>query len=321
MSGSFDLRHLRYFVVVAEELNFRRAAERLFISQPPLSRQIRELEQILGTTLLQRDTTRVQLTAAGKIALARAQRLLAEADDLVAAVKHARTAANRPLRIAASIAIPVSKQKELREAWQAALGADSLEVEFGESKKLQPRVRQRQFEFALLGGPGDFSGLESAELQSFPLVVTVAKSHAPAGKAAVRLKDMQGLPLFWFPRSYNPVYYDHCARVFDKARFAPEYIHVAPGQLATLERIRQGEGFSLLTTAQIEMKFDGVVHRALREGAALAVSLHAVWHADASDPARAVQVRKLVAASRKVLATRPVARVNIRRQTARSEGM
>ena len=77
MRSKLDLRHLRYFVVVAEELNFRRAAERLFISQPPLSRQIRELETILGTTLLERDTTRVQLTAAGRLALRRAKKLLA----------------------------------------------------------------------------------------------------------------------------------------------------------------------------------------------------------------------------------------------------
>jgi DNA-binding transcriptional LysR family regulator len=317
MSGSFDLRHLRYFVAVAEELNFRRAAERLFISQPPLSRQIRELEQIVGAKLLERDTTRVQLTAAGKIALARAQKLLTDADDLVLAVKQASAAARRPLRIAASIVIPVSKQTQLRNAWLAALGADALEVEFGESKKLQPRVRQRQFDFALLGGPGDFRGLESEEVQNFPLVVTVSASHAAAGKREVRLIDMQGTPLFWFPRSYNPAYYDHCARIFKESGFAPEYIHVPPGQLSTLERIRSGEGFSLLTTAQVEMKVDGVVHRPLKEGARLGVSLHAMWHADAWTAERAAQLRELVAASRQVLAHKRGARTAASRRTAR----
>ncbi len=304
MRSKLDLRHLRYFVVVAEELNFRRAAERLFISQPPLSRQIRELETILGTTLLERDTTRVQLTAAGRLALRRAKKLLAEADDFVKAIEQARLSA-RPLRIAASIAIPVTRQQELRDAWQAALGVDELTVEYGESKKLQPRVRQRQSDFALLGGPGDFRGLQSEEVQNFPLVVTMAADHPAASKRVVRLMDMQGTRLFWFPRAYNPAYFEHCAEAFEQVGFVPDYIPVAPGQLATLERIKHGEGFSLLTTAQVDMKIDGVVHRPLKEGARLGVSLHAVWHDDPADPAHARRVRAFVAATRRVLSAQP----------------
>src|SRR5262249_58415041 len=81
MNPRFDLRHLRYFVAVADELSFRRAAERLHISQPPLSRQIRELEARLGLQLLERDTRTVKLTPAGEAALKRARKILADVES------------------------------------------------------------------------------------------------------------------------------------------------------------------------------------------------------------------------------------------------
>ena len=80
---AIELRHLRAFVAVAEELNFGRAATRLFVSQPALSRQIRSLERHLGCALLRRSTHRVELTLAGDALLDRARRLLADMDDAV----------------------------------------------------------------------------------------------------------------------------------------------------------------------------------------------------------------------------------------------
>ncbi|WP_157073316.1 LysR family transcriptional regulator, partial [Kribbia dieselivorans] len=79
-----ELRHLRYFVAVAEEKNFSRAAERLLMAQPPLSQAIRQLERDLGVTLLARSTRKVDLTPAGGVFLVRARRILADADDAAA---------------------------------------------------------------------------------------------------------------------------------------------------------------------------------------------------------------------------------------------
>jgi len=117
----------------------------------------------------------------------------------------------------------------------------------------------------------------------------------------VALRDMQGTPLFWFPRTYNPAYFNHCARAFEQIGFTPQYLYVAPGQLTTLERISHGEGFSLLTVAQTEMKIDGLVHRPLQEGAMLGVSLVATWPADPDDAGKARLARRFVTACRQVL--------------------
>jgi monoterpene epsilon-lactone hydrolase len=86
-SDGIELRHVRSFVAVAEELNFRRAAERLYITQPALSRQIRALERLVGAQLLRRSTHRVELTLAGEALLGRARRLLSDVDDAVHAVR------------------------------------------------------------------------------------------------------------------------------------------------------------------------------------------------------------------------------------------
>lgn len=300
MNLRFELRHLRYFVAVAEELNFRRAAERLFISQPPLSRQIRELESALGVRLLARDTSTVRLTPAGEAAYRDAKKLLAEAEAFGERMEALRQEASSSVRVAASVAIPIAKHKPLEAAWRQSLDVANLQIEFAESKKLLPQLRQGQFDLGLLGGPADFRGLEHELVQTLPLVVTLSQDHPAAKRRSVSLKDMQGTPLFWFQRGYNPDYFDHCAAEFDRIGFRPEYVYVAPGQLVTLERISHGEGFSLLSIAQTEMKIRGVVHRPLKEGRALGISLIAAWRAGA-DPDHAARAQRFVAATRKVL--------------------
>jgi DNA-binding transcriptional LysR family regulator len=130
----FEFRHLYYFVAVAEELNFRRAAERLSISQPPLSRQIREFEAIVGARLLERSTTAVKLTPAGELALRRARQLLAEADVFSCGLHEADRLGARP-RVALSVAIPATNHPALISGWKAALDAESVQLETGETKR------------------------------------------------------------------------------------------------------------------------------------------------------------------------------------------
>src|SRR5437763_3467094 len=100
MSGSIELRQLRYFVAVAEELHFGRAAERLHMSQSPLSRAIRDLERDLGVVLFVRTTRRVELTPSGSVLLERSRRALAEIDAAIADARRSAQADNDVLRIA-----------------------------------------------------------------------------------------------------------------------------------------------------------------------------------------------------------------------------
>jgi len=108
-------------------------------------------------------------------------------------------------------------------------------------------LRRQKFDFALLGFPTDLAGFEKETVHTVALVVTLPSRHVGARRKLVSLQDLAGLPLFWFKRPFNPPYFDHCARVFDTLRPALTFINVPPGQLSTLDRIRQGEGFALLT--------------------------------------------------------------------------
>src|SRR3954449_4992639 len=111
-----EIRHLRAFVAVAEELNFSRAATRLYLSQPALSRQIRALERLLGCELLRRSTHRVELTVAGSALLDRARRLLADLDEAVAATQSVGgELANRMATMWAPVLVVASADRDIQE--------------------------------------------------------------------------------------------------------------------------------------------------------------------------------------------------------------
>ncbi len=304
MHARFELRHLRYFVAVAEELSFRRAAERLHISAPPLSRQIQELETILGASLFKRTNNSIRLTPAGEAMYKCAIKLLAEAEAVALEMASAAPQSLSMLRIAVSIGVPISQRKLLEAAWKNAMEVDVLEIEYGESRQLLQLVRQKQYDFALVGSPGDFNGLECSVIQTLPLSVTIASNHSAARKPMVSLHDLGKMPLFWFPRSYNPSYFDHCAKVFKEVGYQPDYCYVAADDLRAYERISQCDGFVLMTTAQLAAKRKGVVHRPLKEGKLLGISLLAAWIGDSGNKVKAEQAKRFVAAAKKVLGAR-----------------
>ena len=299
MNARFDLRQLRYFVAVADELSFRRAAERLHISQPPLSRQIRSLETRLGLRLFERDTRTVALTAAGEAALKRARRILADVEAFGTELATWRD--STVVRVGATVAISVGTHKRLEKAWKAALGERArLRVEIAKTSVLIAGLRRRELDFALIGMHPPLDGFERAPLHSIPLVAAMYPGHPAAKKKVVGLRDLGEGPVFWLRRSYNPDYFDYCAKVFARSGFNPRFILVDPGQLTTLLRVAHGDGSTLVRPSQVEM-VKGIVYRPLKEGKALAIVIDAIWPRDGSDPQRARRNRLLRETARAVL--------------------
>ncbi len=303
MTPPFDLRQLRYFIAVAEELNFRRAAERLHISQPPLSRAIAELEAALGVALLTRNTVRTSLTAAGNVALREASKVVAAAESLAAEMQRLAGASPATVRIGITVAVPPGAGVELEARWRTRLAPRRLAVSSGTSRDLPLKLRHDQLDFALVGLPIPSGDLMQIVIGEEPLIAALPAAHAAARKRQVRLEDLADLALFWWPRAANPAYYDLVRKHFADKRFRPRFVTVEPAQTMTLERIAHGEGFTLVNRSRANIAMNGLVYRPLRDGQALAIRLALVWHGGSGKDAvaRAKDARMLAVAARKVL--------------------
>ncbi|MCX4765198.1 LysR family transcriptional regulator [Streptomyces sp. NBC_01275] len=189
--SDLEVRQLRYFVAVAEELHFGRAAQRLGMAQPPLSRAIRELERQLGVTLLERTTRRVALTSAGEILLRDARTAL---DAVTAAARRARHAGqSRPaLRLALKADYDGGLLPRILAAYRDEAAALPVELLLGGREEQVPALRDGRADLALLPRPFDVRGLDVEPLLTEPRLLAVAATDPLAAHSRLRLADLAG---------------------------------------------------------------------------------------------------------------------------------
>jgi DNA-binding transcriptional LysR family regulator len=220
-----DLRQLRYFVAVAEELHFSRAARRLHLAQPPLSQQINELERKLGVQLFVRTTRRVELTPAGSAFLVGARRALAEAERAVEVAQRAGRGEFETLRIsfadAAAVSVLAPAVRSFRKAFPN-VGLD-LREDAGAADQFDA-VRRDLVDVALARGPLVDPALCVEVLLEEPFCIAIWNSHPLARHAKIPLELLAEVPFVFFPRRLSPVYYDLLMGMCQSAGFTP---HVA----------------------------------------------------------------------------------------------
>jgi DNA-binding transcriptional LysR family regulator len=216
-----ELRHLRYFVVVAEELNFSRAAIRLHMAQPPLSVAIRQLEQELGTDLFERTSREVRLTEAGRVLLEPARRTLAEADRAVAAAK--RAGAGELGRL--SVAFSWSARFDTLPALGQAFRADHPEVELLTQEMwnadMGPALRRGAIDVAISLCPELSPELADEVIRTEPPVAILAERHPLAGEQVVPVGALANEELLLFPRELAPRLHDTLVGICRGAGFEP----------------------------------------------------------------------------------------------------
>ena len=187
--NELETRQLRYFVAVAEELNFGRAAERLGMAQPPLSRAIRELERQLGVALLERTTRRVELTPSGEVLLRDARIAL---DAVTAAARRAQHAGERApqLRVALKADVDGGLLPRILEAYAAQGTGRPATLVLGRYGEQAAALRDGRADVGLLLEPVDARGLDSEPLQSEPFLLAVAATDPLAANSEVCLADL-----------------------------------------------------------------------------------------------------------------------------------
>jgi DNA-binding transcriptional LysR family regulator len=202
------LRHLRYFRAVAEELHFGRAAERLGMAQPPLSRSIRGLEEELGARLFERSSRGVRLTAAGEVLLAESGELLDRAERVRALVARADRGEHGTLRIGVPPELPGRVLARVLTAFAAE--APGVQVEPRElSTAEQVRLlAEKELDAGLLQHPVELAGLVSEPVTGLPLGVVLPRGSPLAGAGPLPLAALGGSPLVIFPRQAAPGLYD-----------------------------------------------------------------------------------------------------------------
>ncbi|MBP0597956.1 LysR family transcriptional regulator [Herbaspirillum sp. LeCh32-8] len=244
-----EIRHLRYFLAVAEHGSVAQAARKLNIVQPALSRQIHDLEEHLGTPLFERSVRGVQLTAAGKQFERDTQKLLAELD----------AACERALRAAAglegSVRIGISHNhtwhplilQRLRR-FQRAFPNVALMLEPSLSTQQLTRIKEGRIDggFIALRDPND-AELCGIKVLSSGLLLAVPSHSKYAKKPPARLRDLRDEPCVWFPRERAPVYHDYLIHQCQRAGLSPRLVPIGSDVVTTLGMVAAGMGYSIVT--------------------------------------------------------------------------
>jgi DNA-binding transcriptional LysR family regulator len=286
MSRSIDLRQLRYFVAVAEELNFRRAAERLHITQPPLSRQIGELEAALGVMLLARTTKAVRLTPAGQAALPEFRALLAAFEAAMERVAKTQAAPPRRLRLGMIYWSDLAGLPTFESALAATGLATGVEVMSLASHEAMNALKRGELDAAVVAGPFDTGKLAHRTIGRERHAAFVPATHPLASRERISLHELTQLPTFFrFRRSDNPLLYDHFGRQYAALGFRHPHEAPAVGAMGLLAQIAAGRGGTIMPRAIDARPYPGVAAVDLAED--IVVDLLLVVGAHVDDPLRA----------------------------------
>jgi DNA-binding transcriptional LysR family regulator len=216
-----ELRHLRYFLAVAEELNFSRAAERLNMAQPPLSVAIRQLEQELGTPLFTRTTRDVRLTNAGELFLDGARATLAELDRAVLEARRASQGELGRMRVAFSWGARFVTLPALGQAFRA--GHPDVEVLTEEmwNARMPAALKSRSIDLAISVCAELDGDLRYDTIRSEPVSVLVPEDHPLAGESHTELAALKDDAFIMFPRELAPRLYEKLVGICRGAGFEP----------------------------------------------------------------------------------------------------
>ncbi|AUB39088.1 DNA-binding transcriptional regulator, LysR family [Nostoc flagelliforme CCNUN1] len=261
-----ELRHLRYFIAVAEELHFTKAAERLHIAQPPLSQQIQQLEAELGVKLFERKTKRqVQLTEAGKVFLQEAYQLLMQLETAVALTQRTGRGETGQLRIGfTSLVIYDLLPLILQQFREQFLEVELVLLELTTSKQEQA-LRDSLIHVGFAHPPLEDDTLSYKCIHRETLVVALSSTHSWAEKEHICVQSLLSEPLIMFPRYLAPGLYDRIMSLFQQRNFKPNITQEAIQMQTIIGLVSAGMGVAIIPSSLQNLQRSGVFYRPILE--------------------------------------------------------
>jgi len=281
-----ELRQLQYFLAVAEEMNFSRAAVRLQISQPPLSRQILQLEQEIGVELFRRTKRRVELTEAGRVFLAETREILAQVEQGVRLAQRASRGEIGRLVVgfegsSTYDVIPISL-KVYRERFPEV---DLVVYAMTTEEQIQALLKNR-IGIGFVVSPLNDKRLAIEIILREALILAMPESHPLVARNEVSVRELAGEPFIMFQRNRGCGLYDQVIAVCQRAGFSPRVIQEADEMQVILGFVAAGLGITLLSASVQQFQRPGVIYRTLQPSTPK-VTLALAWRRD--DPSAVLQ--------------------------------
>jgi DNA-binding transcriptional LysR family regulator len=260
-----ELRHLRYFVALGSELHFGRAAARLGITQPPLSRQIQDLEREVGVPLLSRDRHRVGLTDAGRRFLEEALRTLEAADRALSTARTAGDQAVGRLDVGAAHSAQLAVLSRVLPILRERRPRLAVNLRTMDSVRAAAALRTGEIRVALVNLPFEGRDLLVEPVVDEPMVLGLPRRHPLSGKPRVSLRDVAGDTFFVYRREFAPEYHDFTSDLLRRNGGSVERSVEVDSLPAALVQIGAGLGIALLPASSASFRLDGVVFRPIEE--------------------------------------------------------
>ena len=255
-----ELRHLRYFLTVAEERHFGRAAIRLGIAQPPLSRQIQSLEAELGVQLIDRSRRQIELTTAGTVLREHAVRLFDGVDAAMLDTRRAGRGQVGRLVVGYVSSVAYSGLTEVLRAYRDAYPDVEIALTDGAPQAQIDGLRARRLDVGFVRGPIVDDNLGWESVRSEPLLVAMAADHELRRRQRIPLSLLANEPFVLFPRERGPAFHDQLMGLCHDAGFAPRIVQLAPA-LDIVSLVAVGLGVSIVPASWRNLRRGGIVFR------------------------------------------------------------